>query len=259
MSKMKLKVMLVIVAASLVSIGCNASATIVTNAPPTGPNAYVPAIGTWITNSALMKDMEITATFADTSTSGILKWGTGYNGGVSTGDVGIGNGWRLYMANPSGSTFTNSFTLEAWGNTDIKNLFINAYAGNTVFDIDPRFDDTVYSTINSKDGNPFADSYVNGYGVTKYPVTYSGINIEATYSTPVAINGFNPVYDIYGSLSLSFTNTTNNDDFIGFFSDSRLTFITDTDNVDYNPVPEPATLLLFGIGITALVGRRLKR
>lgn len=249
---------------SLVTIGVNVSADVITN-PSSGSTLYVPEIGTWVTTSSLMNGMEVSVKYSDGSFSDVLKWGSGYLGGVSWDD-GSGNGWKLYMPNPTGSTYSNGFTFEATGNIDISQLLMNAFAGDSVFDINTDLDPTTThpdreSTINSKDGNPIAESYVDAYGTAKTSIVYSGFDVAVSYIDPVAIYGETPVGDLFGSLSLNFFNTLtegSGKDFVGFSRYSSLYFIADTDNIKYDPVPEPTTLLLFGVGCITLFGRRFK-
>jgi hypothetical protein len=228
--------------------------------------AYVPAIGDWTTRGYMMNGMQISVTLAkDSTVQTSLEWGTVYDtqgnptfAGVSTGEDST-EGWRLYLENPSGSTYSTKFVFEVWGSSmDVTTLLIDALQGDTVFDVDIRFDDSGYSTKNSLDGNPFSDQYINGFGILKYPVEYRGIDILAYYGPRVALNAASPVGDLYGTLSLSFFNTDESD-YVGFSNNSSLKFITDTDSVDYSPVPEPSTLLLLGIGVSALVGRRFRK
>ncbi len=227
-----------------------ASATITTLYDDTAPQAewlVVPVIADWATNSQKMNGMLITATFFGGGTE-TLVWGED----VGTGGV-SGTGWDLYMQNPAGNTLSYGFTLAATGATDIISLLMEGAPGDTLFDVDPLIG--ANSTANSRDGVPVTDSYTDAWGnIITDSVVETGVDITASYLTPVALPGVNPVWDLYSNLLLSFTNTIPGSNAAGFTSASTLTFISDTDNIGV--IPEPATMLLFGAGLVGLLGGR---
>src|SRR5690606_825577 len=113
----------------------------------------------------------------------------------------------------------------------------DAGAGDTVFDALSG----VAGSPGSAQGWPFAILGTNLWDVT------------ATYSGPVGIGGAAPVGDLYRYLRLDFAQP---------FS-GTLSFENDTDNLriggDLTPVPEPATLVLFGMGLAGAGLRRFRR
>lgn len=222
--------------------------TIVTNVDNLSPTISVPSVADWATASADMNGMRITATFFGGGAE-TLVWGTGSKGGVA------GTGWELNMSSLTGNTLSTPWILDSTG-ADIMSLLIEGQPGNTIFDIDPRVA-AQYNTAGSRDGVPFTDEYTDDFGnLITDSVQLSGVDIVALYSTLVVLNGSAPKYDLYSNLLLTFTNTnpTNH----GFTTNDTLSFIADTDNGGA-PVPEPATLLLFGSGIVAFAGSRIKR
>ncbi|MDP3478281.1 MAG: PEP-CTERM sorting domain-containing protein [Desulfoprunum sp.] len=223
--------------------------TIVTNVDDAPPNISVPGVADWATASTDMNGMRITATFFGGGTQ-TVNWGNRTGGGAS------GTGWDLYMSSFSGNTLDTPWILDSSG-SEIMSILIEGNPGNTIFDIQPLVDSLV-NTDGSRDGVPFADSYVDAFGVTVTDsvVVSTDINIVALYSTLVVVNGSAPKKDLYSNLLLTFTNTNPNKH--GFDTDSTLSFIADTDNGGA-PVPEPATLLLLGSGIAGLLGSKIRQ
>lgn len=162
-------------------------------------------------------------------------WST-FTDGSSGVDFGTG------ILSLDGSTWSSNWVLDLTADANITSIFIDAGTGNTVFDVI----NGVVGSANSSDGKVF-NSVFNGVTDSDY--------ITATYSGAVGINGDSPVGDLFRYLTIDFTN--------GFTNTDTFTFNTDTDNLlipgDINPVPEPSTILLFGIGITGLVGYNRKR
>ncbi|MBM9514006.1 PEP-CTERM sorting domain-containing protein [Desulfogranum marinum] len=142
-----------------------------------------------------------------------------------------------------GSTYLNADKFKPWvftidAGVSVSQLFIDAGTGNTLFDT--VLPNTEPSTDGSESGNPFAY-----YGMADPGDT------TAIYSGPVALTGQTAVGDLYRYLTINFgdTGTAVSD------VETVITFTADTDTVKSAlVVPEPTTLVLFGIGLAGLAG-----
>ena len=163
-----------------------------------------------------------------------------------------GNGWSLQM---SGNTFSGLWTLTSSG-ASITSLVLDGMAGNTIFD----------KSLFDSDGDPVSGTSGSGLGGTFSLESTTTWDLVVTYSDAVRIpykyderesyiDGI--LGDIFGSLTLGFYKRGQDNSLAVLpFENSKLTFKADTDNI--NPIPEPATLLLFATGLAGLaaVGRR---
>jgi hypothetical protein len=173
-------------------------------------------------------------TFVGSGGSQTLSWAATAPGAGGASS----SAWSLTQ---SGDTFDSNWTLTNIDQDFIDYVLIDAGAGDTVFD---------------RDWSPFPGTDGSANGRT---FTVSGTNlwdIEVTYIDQVALTGDAPVGDLYRSMKI---------DFVGdalFDAGSALNFLADTDNLKISgditpdPVPEPSTMLLIGLGLVGLAGLR---
>lgn len=209
------------------------SAATVTHAEIAGTTKYVHSITSYSTTANDMDGMQVTVNYS-AGGSETVSWAD------TTGAV--GTDWSLYFVNPTSSTGADYWTFDTSG-AGIDSITLDAFDHNVVFD-----DDNVNfpGTPGSAMGLPLRIDF--GAAPT---TTYTGV-IAATYIGDVAITGFPAYGDLYQSLKIDFTNGA-------FTSSDTFAFYQDTDNIVNPVVPEPATMLLFGIGLTSLAGIKARR
>ena len=217
----------------------------------TGTVNEVEDVTAFNTIASMMQGMVVTAYFSSGDPEKKI-WGSlpSTNPGELFGVQ--GNGWSLQM---SGNTFSDLWTLTSSG-ASITSLVLDGMAGNTIFD----------KSLLDSDGDLVSGTPGSGLGGTFSLVGTTTWDLVVTYSDAVRVPNKEDerllytdgiLGDIFGSLTIGFYQK-NQDQSLSFlpFENSTLTFKADTDNI--NPIPEPATLLLFATGLAGLAaaGRR---
>ena len=216
----------------LLGVAQGATVNIFENA---GTVEYVDSLTGHTTTGYDMTGMEVTVNYS-TGGSELVSWDAG---GVGTGA--IGTDWSLTMNDPALSTFYHShWVFDTSGNALIESIVLNGFAHNIIFDND--IDNM--GTPGSDWGIPLQTDY---YATA---TSYTG-NINVTYFGDVAISGTTAFGDIFQGMSIQFADDA-------FGAGDTFTFYQDTDNI-VDPVPEPGTILLFGVGVLGLVGSRVWR
>ncbi len=196
----------------------------------------VDAISTWETTGMHMTGMEVIVNYwgggSETTTWDLTGSGTGA----------VGSDWSLSILDPTLTTYYEGiWNLDTSSNVGIASIILNGFDHNVVFDND---EDNYPGTPGSEWGNPFQTDYFST------ATSYTG-NLDITYLGDVAITGSAPYGDLYQSMMISFRDGA-------FTAADTLTYYQDTDNIE-SPVPEPATMLLFGVGIAGLIGTQVRR
>lgn len=222
-------------ALSLVPLGAAQAAT-VNIFENSGTLETVNSLTTYSTTGLDMTGMEVIVNYSGGGSQSVSWDGNGAGTGA------VGSDWSLTMSNPSLTTYYSSWWIfDTSGSALVDSIVLNGFDHNVIFDND----DTNYpGTPGSAWGNPLQTDY---YSTS---TTYAG-NIDVTYIGDIALTGFAPYGDVYQSMSIEFASGS-------FGANDTFSFYQDTDNIR-NPVPEPATMLLFGAGMAGLIGSRFRR
>jgi len=183
----------------------NAATVNITTNP--GTTLETTALAGFATSGDMMKGMEVSVTFADSTTQNATWDATGAGAGGATG-----TGFTIAE---SGDTFSSDWTLSNTSTQAIIGFTLNGAPGSTLFDRDVAAGE---GTPGSANGTDFSIS------------APADITADVTYSNQTAIKGSSPLGDIWAFLAVSFQGD-------GLAADTSLVFNQDTDSLS-----EPGTL-----------------
>ncbi len=178
--------------------------------------------------------MEVTLSWDIDNTPDTYIWGD-----LGNGKSGIeftrNNGDYAGAISLDGDTWDATWDLDT-DHRRITSITFDAFAGNAAFDTKAM---SVLDTVGSR----------NGWEIEEIGDPDLSLDIEATYSGIIALNGDEAVGDLYRYLTIDFDPY--------FARNNSFSFRADMDNVV--PTPEPSTILLLGFGLLGLVGFKRRK